>query len=355
MARSIMWQYIEEEPKYLLQLLRNKKNKETIKSFIQFDSIYVCAHGSSYNAATSIAGFISRIAHVRVYVYTPSNFKHNAHSIHFENKEKTLVVGISETGTSRGVLEELESLKKERFQILALTNTKNSPIDQLSDYSLYFECENEDSNAKTKGYSCTLLLLMLIGLYLGFEKGYVNILELETYLNEIENEVKDLENIFDSFVSWCKDAQYGNRMQNIYVIGDGMQFGSSLEGQLKLMETMCIPTMFNDIGEFSHGMHRSLNQNCHVLLLDDGTEKDLMEKTYRYLKRKEIPVLLLTNQKYNYDDYIYSFKEYKIDHSILTMIYLIQIISVFVPELNGLDPNRDSNNEYTDFVDTRVE
>lgn len=54
----------------------------------------------------------------------------------------------------------------------------------------------------------------------------------------------------DSFVSWLKDASYGKDMKDIYVIGDGMQFGSCLEGQLKLMETMCMPTMFNDILEF---------------------------------------------------------------------------------------------------------
>ena len=30
------------------------------------------------------------------------------------------------------------------------------------------------------------------------------------------------------------------------------------------------------------------------------------------------------------------------------------MLSVFVPELHGLDPNRDANNDYTDFVNTRV-
>lgn len=103
MIRSIMWQYIEEEPTYLLNILNNPENKEVIQKVKDFDTIYICAHGSSYNAATSVASFISDMAHVRVYVYTPSNFKHNAKSINYENKDKTLVIGISETGTSRGV------------------------------------------------------------------------------------------------------------------------------------------------------------------------------------------------------------------------------------------------------------
>ena len=259
MTRSIMWQYIEEEPTYLLNILNNPENKDVIQKVKDFDTIYICAHGSSYNAATSVAGFISDMAHVRVYVYTPSNFKHNAKSIHYENKEKTLVIGISETGTSRGVLEVLEQMKDKGFTLLTLTNVKDSPMDTLGNHTLYYHCDEEDSNAKTKGYSCTLLLLMLIGIYSGYFKGFVSENEIEKYFEELKNEIKNLESLMDSFVSWLKDASYGKDMKDIYVIGDGMQFGSCLEGQLKLMETMCMPTMFNDILEFSHGMHRSLN------------------------------------------------------------------------------------------------
>ena len=40
--------------------------------------------------------------------------------------------------------------------------------------------------------------------------------------------------------------------------------------------------------------------------------------------------------------------------SILTMTAALQAISAFVPEHNGMDPNRDANNDYTDFVSTRV-
>lgn len=284
MIRSIMWQYIEEEPTYLLNILNNPENKEVIQKVKDFDTIYICAHGSSYNAAISVASFISDMAHVRVYVYTPSNFKHNAKSINYENKDKTLVIGISETGTSRGVLEVLEQMKDKGFTLLTLTNVKDSPMDTLGDYTLYYHCDEEDSNAKTKGYSCTLLLLMLIGIYSGYFKGFVSNEEVKKYFEELKNEIKNLESLMDSFVSWLKDASYGKDMKDIYVIGDGMQFGSCLEGQLKLMETMCMPTMFNDILEFSHGMHRSLNTSSNVLLLDDGTEKELMYKTYQYLK-----------------------------------------------------------------------
>ena len=40
--------------------------------------------------------------------------------------------------------------------------------------------------------------------------------------------------------------------------------------------------------------------------------------------------------------------------SVLLITTAIQVISVFVPEINGLDPNRNANNDYTEVTETRV-
>ncbi len=60
-------------------------------------------------------------------------------------------------------------MKDKGFTLLTLTNVKDSPMDTLGNHQLY-HCDEEDSNAKTKGYSCTLLLLMLIGIYWDISK-----------------------------------------------------------------------------------------------------------------------------------------------------------------------------------------
>ena len=80
MFESIMWKYMKEEKDLLLELL-NQDYKE-----LDLDALYIVAHGSSYNAASAVAPFISKYASIRVYVYTPSSFKYNARSIDFENK-----------------------------------------------------------------------------------------------------------------------------------------------------------------------------------------------------------------------------------------------------------------------------
>ena len=112
--------------------------------------------------------------------------------------------------------------------------------------------------------------------------------------------------------------------------------------------------MFNDIEEFSHGMHRSLNGGCNVILIDAGADSELVTKTKEYLDGKNIPVLVLNGQDAVRDDKVINLGKYEKTASLLSVISAIQAISAFIPEINGLDPNRNANNDYTDCVETRV-
>ncbi len=348
MYESIMWKYMGEEKTLLNALITNETEKEKIHKIDRMKALYCVAHGSSYNAAMSIAPFITELSGVRTYVYTPSNFRFNALSIKEEDKEDTWVLGISQTGTSRGVLEALEQAKNDGFRILGITNVEGSPIDKLSDVCLYLHCGEEDSNAKTKGYSSTLVLLMMLGIEMGKD------VDKDEYYAQLKEEIDHLDDVRNATVKWCEDHKYGVGMKNLYVVGNGMNFASAMEGQLKVMETMCIPTMFNDIEEFSHGMHRSLNGGCNVILIDAGADSELVTKTKEYLDGKNIPVLVLNGQDAVRDDKVINLGKYEKTASLLSVISAIQAISAFIPEINGLDPNRNANNDYTDCVETRV-
>lgn len=62
-SKSIMWDYIDEEPSLLLSLLKTNDLDEKIqhiKTYIK--NIYIVAHGSSYNAALCIAPFIRKMS-----------------------------------------------------------------------------------------------------------------------------------------------------------------------------------------------------------------------------------------------------------------------------------------------------
>lgn len=350
MFESIMWKYMKEEGNLLSNLLQNSNVKTEGNKLEGIEALYLVAHGSSYNASNAIAPFITKLTGIRTYVYTPSGFRYNALSIYQENKATTWVLGISQTGTSRGVLEALEEVKENGFKIVGITNEKDSPIDQMSDVTFYLECGEENSNAKTKGYSSTLLTLMMLAV----ELGKITTDEKEAIYKELQDQINEIEIVIDKTTLWCIKNKFGVDMNNIYVVGNGMNFATSMEGQLKLMETRCIPTMFNDIEEFSHGMHRSLNEDSYVMLLNSKVDCDLMEKTFEYLHHKNIHVVMINAENEINDGDVINVGKYDYTSSVLVITAAIQAISAYVPEINGQDPNRNANNEYTDWMETRV-
>lgn len=354
MYESIMWKYMSEEKALLTNLLNNNEVNEKVCALKDAKAIYIVAHGSSYNAANAIAPFLSKITPIRTYVYTPSSFANNAMSLMHEDKDTTWVLGISQTGTSRGVLQALDPWKQEGFKVVGITNEKDSPIDKLSDVTFYLNCGEEDSNAKTKGYSSTLLVLMKMALSLASLKGSMCKEEVEKVYIELKEEIANLDVVQANAKAWCENRSYGKGMSHLYVIGNAMNYATSFEGMLKLMETMCIPTMFSDIEEFSHGMHRSVNENSFVMLLNSKVGRVDTMKTYHFFKEKGVNVMIINAGEEMDDKNAINVGATNSVDNVLSITAVIQVISAFVPELNGLDPNRDANNDYTDCVSTRV-
>jgi len=354
MNKSIMWEYIFQEKEILSEILQTEGIDQQIAKYKNIESMYFVCHGSSYNAAMAVSSFISKISKVKVHIYSPSNFIYNCPSIDLESRETTLVVTISQTGTSRGTIDAMQLARQKGYRILTLTDVLGTPVDKLSNDTLYLQCAIEDSNAKTKGYSSTLLLLMFTGLLLGCAKGILNENERQNIMDEFRSAIADFEEIINNTIDWCKKTKFGNKMENVYVLGNGMNYGTALEGQLKLMETMCIPAMSNDIEEFSHGMHRSINEDSHVILLNSAFGNEDIVKTFEYLKQKTKHVMMINCVEQIDDGMVINIKQYPVTQSVLGMTLVIQILSVFIPELNGKDPNAYANNDYTSFIHTRI-
>ena len=355
--KSIMWTYMEEEEAVLCRLLQDPDIPAVAAALPSaLEGICFIAHGSSYNAAVSTADLIARVSGLRVQAFTPANFLYNSGGVLAENAKKLLMVFISQTGTSSGALEALAEAKRMGFSTLGITDVAGSPMSAEPDHVLFLRCGEEDSNAKTKGYSATLLLLMLLGLHLGEARGTLSQAVLKEYLRELQAQAGELSLVQQRMLRWCESRRFGSALRDFYVLGSGMNFGTAMEGQLKLMETACIPTMFNDIGEFSHGMHRSITRQSTVVLLRAVYPlAKLTEKTFRYLRGICDNTLLLDaagDMPEEQDRVLLPC--HPLTQSLLLFTRAIQVLSVYGPETQGLDPNRDAHNDLTEIVHTRV-
>jgi glucoselysine-6-phosphate deglycase len=358
MRSSIMWHYIDQEQEVLTKLIQsNQTDAYAEKKGLALKTVYFVAHGSSYNAAVSVLSCFAKNAGLRAYAYTPGNFCLGFSPVALEDPASTLVVVISQTGTSSGAIEALDYAKKLGLNTLSITAVEGSPLAVKADHTLYLMCGEEDSNAKTKGYSATLTLLMQMALSIGCINRTIDKVQKQAGFDEISQMVQCIPEIFEKALQFCRSTRFGENMSDLYVLGSGINFGTAQEGQLKHMETMCIPTMFNDIGEFSHGMHRSITEKSSVLLIkSDDDMKDLIEKSYQYLKDITSHVWLIDATGSDIlEPNRLNLPSFAKTQSVLLTALTIQVMSVYSPELNGNDPNRNAHDDFTVVVKTRLE
>ena len=353
--RSVMWDYIAQEPAILRELMASDQTARfSAQAGGELEAVYFVAHGSSYNAALSISGFMARAAKLRVYVYTPANFLDCVQVLRQE--KRALAVAISQTGTSSGVIEALRKARELGARTLGITANPASPLAGEADHALLLGCGEENSNAKTKGYMSTLTLLLLLAVHLGETRGALSGREGARIRRELEGQIAQMDGVAEAVKRWCEENRFGAALRALYVLGYDMNFGTALEGQLKLMETMCIPTMFNDLGEFSHGMHRAIGRESTVMLLRAAHPlQRLSEDAFRYLQGVAGTVLLLDAAgDAPAEPGRLVLPAYPMTQSLLLLTLAIQIFSVSAPEQNGLDPNRDANNSFTEVAHTRI-
>jgi len=357
MRSSIMWHYIDEEQEVLSRLIQSDQTDAYAeKKGLYIKAVYFVAHGSSFNAAVSVLSYFAKKAGVRAYAYTPGNFCSGCSPVAMEDPASTLVVVISQTGTSSGAIQALEYAGTMGLNTLSITAVDGSPVALKADHALSLMCGEENSNAKTKGYSATLTLLLQIALSLGSKNGTLDKDKKQAGIDEITRMIQCIPEIYERALQFCRRTSYGEKMLALYVLGSGINFGTAQEGQLKHMETMCIPTMFNDIGEFSHGMHRSITEKSSVLLIkSDDDMQDLIERSYQYLKGITPHVWMIDATGSDAEEQnrlnLPSFAD---TQSLLLTTLAIQIMSVYAPELNGHDPNRNAHDDFTIVAKTRM-
>lgn len=353
---NIMWKHIYEQTDTLKELLYNEQIIEFSKivPIHQLEKLVFVAFGSSYNCAFATKRLFEELTGIETVVYTPFDFI-GENPLHRFNASHTLVVGISQTGTSSGTAQSLKLAKEEGFSVLSITERRRTPVAEIGDYYLNFLSGEEPCNAKTKGFSHSLVLLMLIAIHFAKEKGTINDDQFSIHMKEIEESIEDIPDTIERTKKWIENNPEWSNIGNFLVIGYGQNFPIALEGQLKLIETLCVPGSICELGEFSHGFHRTIGPNLNVITLQtEGYGKEVMSITNEYLKLNSGKLLTIsTLEDYAEDDNTISVPYRPLTASCINLAVVFQVLAAGLPELKGEDPNAPKNEDYPKLVGTR--
>ncbi|HYM18379.1 MAG TPA: SIS domain-containing protein [Micropepsaceae bacterium] len=201
--------------------------------------VVTVARGSSAHAATFAKHLIERRFGIPVAAAAP-----NIATVYRRDLEirGQLLLAISQSGGSDDLIEQARSAKRSGALVVALTNTSDSPLAQISDIVLPLDAGVEESVAATKTFVASLTaILRLVAVWNG-EHALIGALARlpERLKRAIE-------------LDWSMALKPLAHAQSLVVIGRGPTLAIAREAALKLKETSDLHAEAFSGAEFLHG------------------------------------------------------------------------------------------------------
>ncbi len=234
--------------------------------------IFIIACGSSYHVGMVSKYNWERLLRRPVEVCLASEFRYSDPLV----DDHTLVIVISQSGETLDTMAAMREAKRRGGKTLAIVNVVGSSIAREADHVLYTWAGPEIAVATTKAYSTQLVLMDLVGLYLGDLLGTVAPEEYRAIVEAVERLPEQMQ----AWLAHVEDVQYfASRYFNhasMFFIGRNLDYAMGLEGSLKLKEISYIHSEAYASGELKHGTISLIEPGTLVVAL--GTYGPLFDK-----------------------------------------------------------------------------
>ncbi len=237
------------------------------------ERIYIVGCGSAYHAGMAGKAALESLTDLPVEIDLASEFRYRNPKL----VKNSMVIIISQSGETADSLAALRLSREKGVPVLSIVNVVGSSIARESDWCIYTHAGPEISVATTKAYSTQLIVMYLLAVRIGELKGRVS----EEYSAELMDAMKKLPDQIARLledkerIQWFASKYASAR--DIFFIGRGMDYATSMEGSLKLKEISYIHSEAYAAGELKHGT---------ISLIEDGTlvvgiltQQALFEKT----------------------------------------------------------------------------
>ena len=261
----------------------------------RINRICIIACGSSYHVGMVSKYNWERLLRRPVEVSLASEFRYCDPLV----DENSLVIVISQSGETLDTMAAMREAKRRGARTLAIVNVVGSSIAREADDVLYTWAGPEIAVATTKAYSTQLVLMDLVGLYLGDLLGTVSRDEYTAILSEVQKLPEKMQTVLEQ----TGDIQYyASRYFNhssIFFIGRNLDYAMGMEGSLKLKEISYIHSEAYASGELKHGTISLIEPGTLVVAL--GTYAPLFDKAMSNVvevKARGAEVLALTTEDF---------------------------------------------------------
>src|SRR5712672_1558684 len=254
-----MLKEIMEQPESVRNTLRGRLLEEegtvrfgglniTDDELLKVQRIVITACGTSWHSALIGEYMMEELARIPTEVEYASEFRYRNPIV----DDRTLVIGISQSGETADTLAALREAKRRGARTLGLINVVGSSIAREVDGGIYLHAGPEIGVASTKAFTSQIVALALLTLKMGRLRA-LSILQgrevvralakLPELVSRVLTRAPEIEQLADRLV----------RAQNVLYLGRGYNFPVALEGALKLKEISYIHAEGYPAAEMKHG------------------------------------------------------------------------------------------------------
>lgn len=336
--KPTMMTYIREEPAALTQILRDHaqtlQDVETVAQTRAINRILILATGSSLNAALCARYFFEQQFDMLVEIKEPYNFTHYERI----DPHTDMVIAVSQSGKSASTLEAVRKIRAASLPVLALTSDPQSPIARECDQIIDINTGIETVGFVTRGFSATVLNLLLIALTIARTQGKATAQACADWLAALERLIDALPAAIEqtqAFIQWHQETlRTGSRF---VAVGYGALVGVAKECETKFTETVRVPSSGFELEAYMHGPYLEANRE-HVMFFISDRHDPRSEALRTYMAPAVKKAFSLTLEGDQDDDNTLALN-CSLDHHLapLLLIVPVQILACHIAALKGID------------------
>lgn len=353
--KHFMLKEIHEQPSIIRNLLSGKiiadnqpikldEVKLDLDTIKKLDRIQIVACGTSLHAAMIGKYILEDFCGISVDVEPSSEFIYRKTT----TNDKTLVIGVSQSGETADTITAVKQSKKQGSHILIITNRPDSTMAREANSLIPVNAGIEVSVAATKSYMAQLISFYLLALHIAEIKGSIDNAKLMGLKHGLITLPEKAEEILDHKKLIQEIAKKYANFKNFVFVARGLNYATALEGALKLKEISYINATGYPAGELKHGPIAMLDESMPVLsIMMKGMVYDKILSNSEEAKARDARMIALTNsndEKLNdlFEDII---RIPDVDEYLSPIIAIIplQLLAYYIAEFLGKDVDQPRN------------
>ena len=293
-----------------------------------FRAVMLAARGTSDNAAYYAKYLFEVLLGVPTALASPSTFTLYESEMDLAG---VLVIGISQSGESKDVLETIHEARRRGANTLAITNDERSSMAAAADYHLPLLAGKEESVAATKTYTSELLVLyFLIAALSGRE-------DLPPAARRIPEQAEEV-----LAGRWADVARY-RYADHLVVVSRGYNLATARESALKLMETSYVVAQPFSEADLRHGPIAMVTRDFPVVaIVPPGKARASMLELVRNLEERGAEMIVIGGDEASLRKAAASFRiPVSCPEELSPVLYILpaQTLAQELAVIRGLDPD----------------